>query len=128
MTVSLSWLCRIRSAQCALAVAGVLALQAAHAADCGSDKPMAISGDVPAAISYDVFVAARPVDPRQLARFVAAQQVKMLRNGTVVCEIADDGVTDPNDVLIRVPHGAMNYWVKRWNLKPAADDDGRNAL
>jgi len=122
MTVSADFFRRMRSARWLVAVAAVLGWQPAHAADCQpGQKPAAIAGDVPGAISYDVFVAAHPLAPRRLARFVAAQQVVMLRSGTVVCQVKDDGVTDPTAVLVRIPHGSMSYWVKRWNLVPAGN-------
>lgn len=119
MTDSARGAFRARLARRLLAAAGAFALlPAAHAADCGADRAVAIVGDVPGAISYDIFVAAHPVAAERLARLVAAQQVKMLHDGTVVCEVADDGVTDPAAVLVRLPHGTMNYWVKRWNVTP----------
>lgn len=123
MTVSADFFRRIRSAQWLVALVTVLQLQAAHGASCQpGQKTVAIAGDVPGAISYDVFVAARPVVPKQLARFIAAQQVVMLRSGTVVCQVDDDGVTDPTAVLVHVPGGSMSYWVRRWNLAPIAAD------
>ena len=122
MTISITRFCRIRSARFLLAVAGTLALHAAHAADCGPDRTVVISGDVPGAISYDVFVTVRPVVAGRLARLIAAQQVKMLHDGTIACEVSDDGVADPSAVLVRVPHGSMNYWVKRWDVKPVSGD------
>jgi hypothetical protein len=123
MAISAVFSCRLRSAKLLLALTSALALPAAHAADCQPERAVAIAGDVPAAISYDVFVGARPVVARRLARLIAAQQVKMLREGTVVCEIADDGVSDPSAVLVRLPHGTMNYWVKRWDVEPVSGAD-----
>lgn len=128
MVVSADLFCRIRSALCFIALATVLPLQAAHAESCQpGQKTVAVAGDVPGAISYDVFVAARPLVPKRLARFVAAEQVVMLRSGTIVCEVNDDGVTDPTAVLVRIPRGSMSYWVKRWDLAPV-DIDRANAL
>jgi len=122
MPISTYFSRRARPALWLAAVAGALALPPAHAADCRPGQRVAIAGDVPGAISYDVFVAARPIVAARLARLVAAGQVKMLHGGTRVCEVADDGVADPSAVLVRMPHGAMNYWVKRWDVKRAPDD------
>lgn len=125
MAVSVDLFRRVRSAQWLIALAAVFPLQAAHGASCQpGQKRVAIAGDVPGAISYDIFVAAHPLVPGRLARFVAAQQVVMLHSGTVVCQVNDDGVTDPTAVLVRIPHGSMSYWVKRGNLAPVAAGAG----
>ena len=118
-------LARARTAQWLIALAAALPLQAAHAARCQPGQtPVVIAGDVPGAISYDLFVTARPLVPNRLARLVAAQQVVMLHSGTVVCEVNDDGVADPTAVLVHLPRGSMSYWVKRWDIAPVTDSTG----
>ncbi|CAL8480597.1 conserved exported protein of unknown function (plasmid) [Caballeronia sp. S22] len=88
-----------------------------HAEPCSEAHRVRIVGDAPAAISYDIFKESRPVDAGNLASFIAAQQVKMLRNGTAACIVSDDGVTDPTALLIRVPNEPVNYWVRNWNVE-----------
>ncbi|GJH17497.1 hypothetical protein CBA19CS22_13165 [Caballeronia novacaledonica] len=89
----------------------------AQAAPCSEAHRVRVVGDAPAAISYDIFMASRPVDAQQLASFIAAQQVRMLADGTIGCVLADDGVTDPTALLIQVPNEPVNYWVRSWNVE-----------
>jgi len=89
----------------------------AHAATCSETQEVRIVGDAPAAISYDIFKASRPVDARKLPSFIAAQQVKMLPDGTLACIVTDDGVADPAAILIQVPNEPVNYWVRSWNVE-----------
>lgn len=90
----------------------------AHAQSCQHGAPVRVVGDVPAAISYDVFSHLYPLKPDVLARMTAAQQVTMIPNGTVVCTITDDGVPSPDAVLIAGPQGHMNYWLSSASVQP----------
>ncbi|CAG9201838.1 conserved exported hypothetical protein [Paraburkholderia sabiae] len=105
----------------ALAALGCLAAsQAALAASpCGKDDALQIRGDTPGAISYDVYRQLRPLDVHRLALFQDAGTVKRLPDGLDVCEIADDGVSDPSAVLVRVPQGKMAWWVSAANVENA---------
>ena len=93
-------------------------MRRSHPASCDRPYSVRIAGDVPAAISYDVFSATHPVRASRIADLVRAGQVKMLRDGTRACVVADDGVADPSAVLLRVPTEQVNYWVKRWDVSP----------
>ncbi len=90
----------------------------AHAQPCPHGAPVRVVGDVPAAISYDVFSHLYPLNADVLARMTAAQQVTMIPDGTVVCTITDDGVPNPGAVLVAGPGGRMNYWVSNASVKP----------
>ncbi|MBP0594435.1 hypothetical protein J8I87_33180 [Paraburkholderia sp. LEh10] len=100
-------------------VAGMVAalgcFAASHAAlaasSCGKDGALRIRGDVPGAISYDVYSQLQPLSAHRLALFQDAGTVKRLGDGLDVCEIADDGVSDPGAVLVHVPQGKMAWWV-----------------
>ncbi|MDR5755187.1 hypothetical protein [Caballeronia sp. LZ031] len=88
----------------------------ASARDCERRTGVTVTGDVPAAISYDVFSALHPIKAARIAPMMSTQQVKMLRDGTRACVITDDGVADPSAVLIRVPDEPVDYWVNRWDI------------
>ncbi|WP_322060484.1 hypothetical protein [Paraburkholderia sp. J63] len=90
----------------------------AQAHGCSQGAPVSIEGDVPGAISYDIYSHLYPLTPVKLARFASAQQVKMIPDGTTTCTITDDGVDDPDAVLINGPRGQMNYWVSGGHVKP----------
>ncbi|QGZ65641.1 hypothetical protein [Paraburkholderia acidisoli] len=90
----------------------------AHAQSCPHGAPVRVTGDVPAAISYDVFSHLYPLKADVLARMTAAQQVTMIPNGTVVCTITDDGVPNPGAVLVAGPQGRMNYWLSSASVQP----------
>ncbi len=62
-----------------------------------------IRGDVPAAISFDVYRQLRPLNAQRIALFQSAGEVKHLPDGLAVCEVADDGVDDPSAVLVALP-------------------------
>jgi len=83
----------------------------AHAQSCAHGVPVRVIGDVPGAISYDVFKHLYPLNADVLARMTAAQQIALIPDGTITCTITDDGVPNPGAVLIAGPHGQMNYWL-----------------
>ncbi|OBR49978.1 hypothetical protein A6456_37550 [Paraburkholderia tropica] len=85
----------------------------AQAQSCPHGSPVRVTGDVPAAISYDMFTRLYPLKADVLARMAAAQQVTMIHDGTVLCTIDDDGVPSPDAVLVAGPQGRMNYWLSR---------------
>ncbi|MCC8394570.1 hypothetical protein LJ656_18425 [Paraburkholderia sp. MMS20-SJTR3] len=99
----------------AAAVAAVPALPA----HCAPADALEIRGDVPAAISFDVYQQLRPLSARRIALFQAAGEVKPLRDGQPVCQITDDGVDDPSAVLVRLPRGANAWWVSAANVQAA---------
>jgi hypothetical protein len=101
---------------CLFASAAVLAAEPAR---CGSADSLRIRGDVPAAISFDVYRQLRPLNAQRVALFQAAGEVKRLPDGLAVCEVADDGVDDPSAVLIHVPQGKNAWWVSAANVQAA---------
>ncbi|WP_144148868.1 hypothetical protein [Paraburkholderia sp. BCC1884] len=106
----------------ALAFACLCGSTAAFAADpvgCGKADALRIRGDVPAAISFDVYRQLRPLNAQRVALFQAAGEVKRLPDGLAVCEIADDGVDDPSAVLVRAPEGSNAWWVSAANVQVA---------
>lgn len=100
--------------------AGTAAL-AAEPARCGNADALQIRGDVPAAISFDVYRQLRaqllPLNAQRVALVQAAGEVKRLPDGLAVCEIADDGVDDPSAVLVRLPRGKNAWWVSAANVQ-----------
>ncbi|WP_434111463.1 hypothetical protein [Paraburkholderia caffeinilytica] len=98
---------------------GNAAAFAAETAHCGSADSLQIRGDVPAAISFDVYRQLRPLSAQRVALFQAAGEVKRLPDGLTVCEVADDGVDDPSAVLVHVPHGKNAWWVSAANVQAA---------
>lgn len=110
-----------RLAVLAFTLAG-LASATAFAAEptrCGSADSLTIRGDVPAAISFDVYQQLRPLNAQRVALFQAAGEVKRLPDGLAVCEIADDGVEDPSAVLVQLPQGKNAWWVSAANVQSA---------
>lgn len=101
------------------AVAFASCTHAAYAAGCPEGTEVRVKGDIPGAISYDIFSALHPVTAVKLARFSAAQQVKLLPDNTPACVVADDGVKDPSAVLLKIPGGPMNYWVTDAQIRRA---------
>jgi hypothetical protein len=103
-----------RLAAVALTFGCLCSSAAALAADpvpCGKADALRIRGDVPAAISFDVYRQLRPLNAQRIALFQAAGEVKHLPDGLAVCEIADDGVDDPSAVLVQLPQGKNAWWV-----------------
>lgn len=98
---------------------GSAAALAAEPARCGGADSLQIRGDVPAAISFDVYRQLRPLNAQRVALFQAAGEVKRLPDGLAVCEVADDGVDDPSAVLVHVPHGKNAWWVSAANVQAA---------
>ncbi|HYS62759.1 MAG TPA: hypothetical protein VEN30_02900 [Paraburkholderia sp.] len=98
---------------------GSAAVLAAEPARCGSADALQIRGDVPAAISFDVYRQLRPLNAQRVALFQAAGEVKRLPDGQAVCEIADDGVNDPSAVLVQLPQGKNAWWVSAANVQAA---------
>ncbi|CAE6835310.1 hypothetical protein [Paraburkholderia nemoris] len=92
---------------------------AAESVRCGSADSLQIRGDVPAAISFDVYRQLRPLNAQRVALFQAAGEVKRLPDGLTVCEVADDGVDDPSAVLVHVPQGKNAWWVSAANVQAA---------
>jgi hypothetical protein len=86
-------------------------------AHCTGADSLVIRGDVPAAISFDVYRQLRPLTAQRVALFQAAGTVKHLPDGLPVCQIADDGVDDPSAVLIRLPQGKNAWWVNAANVQ-----------
>jgi hypothetical protein len=101
---------------CLFASAAALAVEPAR---CGSADALQIRGDVPAAISFDVYRQLRPMTAQRVALFQAAGEVKRLPDGLAVCEIADDGVDDPSAVLVQVPQGKNAWWGSAANVQAA---------
>jgi hypothetical protein len=99
---------------------GSAVASAAEPAPCGSADALQIRGDVPAAISFDVYQQLRSVPPskaQRIALLQSAGEVKRLPDGLAVCEIADDGVNDPSAVLVRLPQGKNAWWVSAANVE-----------
>lgn len=80
---------------------------------------MRIRGDVPAAISFDVYRQLRPLNAQRIALLQAAGEVTHLPDGLPVCQIADDGVDDPSAVLVQLPQGKNAWWVSAVNVQAA---------
>ncbi|MGF6771466.1 hypothetical protein P3T18_003953 [Paraburkholderia sp. GAS199] len=111
---------RLAALACACAALfGSTAALAAEPSRCGTADALQIRGDVPAAISFDVYRQLRPLNAQRVALFQAAGQVKRLPDGLAVCEIADDGVDDPSAVLVRLPKGDNAWWVSAANVQAA---------
>ncbi|CAB3788044.1 hypothetical protein [Paraburkholderia fynbosensis] len=111
-----------RLAAAALAFGCLAGSSAALAADpirCGNADALQIRGDVPAAISFDVYRQLRPLSAQRIALFQAAGEVKHLPDGLPVCQIADDGVDDPSAVLVQLPQGKNAWWVSAANVEAA---------
>ncbi|MFM0039627.1 hypothetical protein PQQ53_09990 [Paraburkholderia strydomiana] len=100
-------------------LAGSAAALAAEPIHCGKADALQIRGDVPAAISFDVYRQLRPLSAQRIALFQAAGEVKHLPDGLPVCEIADDGVDDPSAVLVQLPQGKNAWWVSAANVEAA---------
>jgi hypothetical protein len=98
---------------------GSAAALAAEPARCGQGDALRIRGDVPAAVSFDVYRQLRPLNAQRVALFQAAGEVKRLPDGLAVCEVADDGVDDPSAVLVHVPQGKNTWWVSAANVQVA---------
>jgi hypothetical protein len=98
---------------------GSAAALAAEPIHCGKADALQIRGDVPAAISFDVYRQLRPLNAQRIALFQAAGEVKHLPDGLAVCEIADDGVDDPSAVLVQLPQGKNAWWVSSANVEAA---------
>ncbi|NML35466.1 hypothetical protein [Paraburkholderia antibiotica] len=113
-----------RLAAIAMTIAGLCGSAAASAATaapahCAPADSLEIRGDVPAAISFDVYRQLRPLSARRVALFQAAGEVRPLPDGLSVCRIKDDGVEDPSAVLIRLPQGKNAWWVSAANVQAA---------
>jgi len=111
-----------RLAAVALGIAGLCGIAAACAAEpahCARADSLVIRGDVPAAISFDVYRQLHPLSAQRIALFQAAGQVKHLPDGLPVCQIVDDGVADPSAVLVRLPKGKNAWWVHATNVQAA---------
>ncbi|MGF6572959.1 hypothetical protein ABH945_005080 [Paraburkholderia sp. GAS333] len=101
---------------------GSTAALAAEPARCGSADALQIRGDVPAAISFDVYQqlrATQPSNAQRIALFQSAGEVKRLPDGLSVCAIADNGVADPSAVLVQLPQGKNAWWVSAANVEAA---------
>ena len=101
---------------CLLGSAATFAAESAH---CGSADSLQIRGDVPAAISFDVYRQLRPLNAQRVALLQSAGEVMRLPDGLSVCEVADDGVDDPSAVLVRLPEGKNEWWVSAANVELA---------
>ena len=113
---------RSRLAVMALSFGWLFGSAAAFAAEpvrCGHADALQIRGDVPAAISFDVYRQLRPLSAQRIALFQSAGEVKRLPDGLAVCEIADDGVDDPSAVLVQLPQGKNAWWVSAANVQAA---------
>ncbi|MEC5406178.1 hypothetical protein VOM14_11520 [Paraburkholderia sp. MPAMCS5] len=98
-------------------IAGSPSVLAAEPVHCGTAGTLQIRGDVPAAISFDVYRQLRPLNAQRVALFQSAGEVKHLPDGLAVCEVADDGVDDPSAVLVQMPHGKNAWWVSAANVQ-----------
>lgn len=92
-------------------IAVAICPQVSHADSCTRGTPVHVIGDVPGAISYDIYRQLHPVTVEKLARMTGSQQVRLLPDNVLACELSDDGVDDPSAVLLGIPGGSMNYWV-----------------
>ncbi|WP_133061257.1 hypothetical protein [Paraburkholderia hospita] len=108
-----------------LSVALVAFCASTAAWSCPFQQRVQVIGDVPAAISYDVYAHMYPLDTRNLGNFVTAGQVHLLPDGTLTCLVANDGVADPSAVLVNGPEGRMAYWLPAANLRPASAPPAR---
>ncbi|WP_025600171.1 hypothetical protein [Burkholderia sp. WSM2230] len=99
--------------------AGSAPVSAAESIRCGKADSLQIRGDVPAAISFDVYRQLRPLNAQRIALFESAGEVKRLPDGLAVCEVADDGVDDPSAVLVELPQGRNAWWVSAANVQDA---------
>ncbi|HEY4298272.1 MAG TPA: hypothetical protein VGM85_17500 [Paraburkholderia sp.] len=113
-----------RVAAVALTFSCLFGSAAAFAADavpvhCDKAHSLQIRGDVPAAISFDVYRQLRPLSAQRIALFQSAGEVKHLPDGLRVCQIADDGVEDPSAVLVQLPQGKNAWWVNSANVQAA---------
>jgi hypothetical protein len=111
-----------RVAAVALTIGSLFSSAAALAADpvpCGKADALQIRGDVPAAISFDVYRQLRRLSAQRIALFQSAGEVKHLPDGLAVCQIADDGVDDPSAVLVQLPQGKNAWWVSAANVQAA---------
>ena len=95
-------------------LAGSAAALAAEPIHCGKADALQIRGDVPAAISFDVYRQLRPLSAQRIALFQAAGEVKHLPDGLPVCEIADASA-----VLVQLPQGKNAWWVSAANVEAA---------
>jgi hypothetical protein len=112
-----------RIAAAALTIGCLFSSAAALAADpihCNKADALQIRGDVPAAISFDVYRQLRPLNAQRVALFQSAGDVKHLPDGLAVCQIVDDGVDDPSAVLVQLPQGKNAWWVSSANVQAAA--------
>jgi hypothetical protein len=100
-------------------VFGSTAVLAAEPVHCGQADTLKIRGDVPAAVSFDVYRQLRPLSAQRVALFQSAGEVKRLPDGLAVCEVADDGVDDPSAVLVQLPQGRNAWWVSSANVQAA---------
>lgn len=100
-------------------LSGSTAALAAAPVHCSKADALEIRGDVPAAISFDVYRQLRPLSAQRVALLLAAGEVKRLPDGLSVCQIADDGVDDPSAVLVQLPHGKNTWWVSAANVQAA---------
>ena len=98
---------------------GSTAVFTAEPVRCGQADTLKIRGDVPAAISFDVYRQLRPLSAQRVALFQSAGEVKRLPDGLAVCEVADDGVDDPSAVLVQLPQGKNAWWVSSANVQTA---------
>ncbi|MFM0669660.1 hypothetical protein [Paraburkholderia sediminicola] len=98
---------------------GSTAVFAAEPVRCGQADTLKIRGDVPAAISFDVYRQLRPLSAQRVALFQSAGEVERLPDGLAVCEVADDGVDDPSAVLVQLPQGKNAWWVSSANVQAA---------
>jgi hypothetical protein len=98
---------------------GSTAVFATEPVRCGQADTLKIRGDVPAAISFDVYRQLRPLSAQRVALFQSAGEVKRLPDGLAVCEVADDGVDDPSAVLVQLPQGKNAWWVSSANVQTA---------
>ncbi|WNC92101.1 hypothetical protein RI103_27890 [Paraburkholderia sp. FT54] len=98
---------------------GTTAVFAAESVHCGHADTLQIRGDVPAAISFDVYRQLRPLSAQRVALLQSAGEVKRLPDGLAVCEVADDGVDDPSAVLVQLPQGKNTWWVSSANVQAA---------
>lgn len=99
--------------------AGSASVFAAEPVNCGKADALQIRGDVPAAISFDVYRQLHPLNAQRVALFQSAGEVKHLPDGLAVCEVADDGVDDPSAVLVELPQGKNAWWVSAANVQQA---------
>jgi hypothetical protein len=100
-----------------LITALAMVCQAASAQTCTTGSAVRIVGDIPAAISYDVYEQLQPITPERLALFTQSRQVVMLPDGTRACRVKDDGVAGSQAALVHVPGNTMSLWVPQARLQ-----------